>query len=267
VFASDAAGNKGAEIVHDGDPLNGVEEKVSFTITTTPTEPTKWVIVEVVYFASAETGYTGIAGFDMPLPTGIDYAARLLPAAGFDWDGNIQPGLNLNYDGEFTDTGNLPNEVPYDSLPEGVPAPPDGAPEELPEQPADGDDVLGKGGCTKDPNAYCERILVELINPLTEEEIAAGLPSKKRAARIKIADYSPGTTPSGSDLDLYAYESTAQGTKGASLGSSTTSSVDQNFDEVTLQVTTNPTKSSQWVLIEVVYWVAPSGSYYGAVTF
>lgn len=65
VFESDAAGTKGEEIGSSANygPDQAGDESVSISLTTTISQPSVFVLVDVVYFAVLGTGYSGSASF------------------------------------------------------------------------------------------------------------------------------------------------------------------------------------------------------------
>lgn len=64
VYASDSSGTKGPELAHDGSIAPGKTlEEVAFPIRTTQAEPSKWVLVHVVYYTVINGGYSGRARF------------------------------------------------------------------------------------------------------------------------------------------------------------------------------------------------------------
>ncbi len=64
VYESDVLGMQYDEIGHDGtlDPQKA-SEQVGFSITTTQSQPTKWVLVHVVYYSVINGSYSGHAFF------------------------------------------------------------------------------------------------------------------------------------------------------------------------------------------------------------
>lgn len=62
-FKSDANGTQGAEYARDGNLDDTANETVSFSVKTTRAEPEQWVLVQVVYFASLNSGYKGTFKF------------------------------------------------------------------------------------------------------------------------------------------------------------------------------------------------------------
>jgi len=65
-FESDASGTRGTEVARDGsldDPEEPATEILTFPIRTTINEPSKYILVEVVYFLVAQSGYDGRGTF------------------------------------------------------------------------------------------------------------------------------------------------------------------------------------------------------------
>ncbi len=62
-FASDSTGFRGTELKRDGDATATAAETLTFPLETTIDEPTKYVRVEVVYWAVVDSSYKGTAKF------------------------------------------------------------------------------------------------------------------------------------------------------------------------------------------------------------
>lgn len=65
-FESDAQGIKGTEVARDGsldDPEEPATEILTFPVRTTINQPSVYILVEVVYFLVAQSGYDGTAQF------------------------------------------------------------------------------------------------------------------------------------------------------------------------------------------------------------
>lgn len=63
-YESDAAGTKGARLASDGDLTNTTQEQVSFSVETTPTESSVYVLIHVVYYQVISSGYHGKVDFN-----------------------------------------------------------------------------------------------------------------------------------------------------------------------------------------------------------
>lgn len=112
------------------------------------------------------------------------------------------------------------------------------------------------GTCNKDPNTTCDTFLIELSNPLTEEEIAAD-PNAFRRKPVTV------TVEFMSDIDLIVWDSDADGTRGTQLGQSASADF---IETVTSTVRTTADEPSKWILVDVVYF-AHAGPYDGVVQF
>lgn len=268
VLESDENGTVGNEVGVSGEiDADWGSESVSVPVRTTPTQPSKWFLVRVIYFASAGNSYFGQAGFD--LPAGIDDGATLAPTESFAWDGQPAAAHNANYFGNLIDGGSPPSQVPH---PGGdVPPYPEQVPDELPPPPVWTQDVTGKAGtCSKDPNTYCEQVLIEYSNPLTPEEIEAGLTEKRQRSTVKV-DWASGVTAEGvdpaiaMDFDLLVYQSDSTGALVSEIGRSAAGPT--SSEQVDLSVTTTAVQPSVFVVVRVIYFAAPATSYRGSVTF
>lgn len=58
-FESDAAGERGGELARDGNSTDTAAEQVTFTLITTSENPTAYALIDVVYFATIDSSYTG----------------------------------------------------------------------------------------------------------------------------------------------------------------------------------------------------------------
>ena len=161
-----------------------------------------------------------------------DKTFQVSPGGRLDWDGAVATGTNYYY---------------WDPAGAGAAGP------------------LTPTQCTKGATSYCEQVLVQYSNPLTQAEIDAGKKSKSKSSIVTLDTF---TAPGGpvQDFDLLAYESDANGTRGTLLVS------DGNLqnttqETVTFSITTTPTAPSKWVLIDIVYYQVVNGSYKGHVTF
>ncbi len=59
VYASDAAGTRGELLDSDGNLQNTTVELVSFDVVTTPTEPSKFILIDVVYYQVVNGSFRG----------------------------------------------------------------------------------------------------------------------------------------------------------------------------------------------------------------
>lgn len=257
VLESDESGTQGPEVGVSGAlDTDWASESVPVTVRTTEAQPSKWFLVRVIYFASAGNSYFGQAGFD--LPAGVDQGASLALGETFSWDGSSAAAHNLNYFG-LLDAGPPPNSPP--TLPDPVPPYPEQVPDELPAPPVWSQDVSGESNsCSKDSNTYCEQVLIEYNNPLTPEEIEAGLASRKKRSTIRI-DWDNDVP----DFDLEVYQSDSKGAVGDMIGSST--EFNTTFEAIDHTVTTTATQPTVHVVVRVIYWLAPGTEYAGTVTF
>ncbi|NND83752.1 MAG: hypothetical protein HKN46_01235 [Acidimicrobiia bacterium] len=109
----------------------------------------------------------------------------------------------------------------------------------------------GVTGCSKDPHAYCETMLVQLVNEYDEDK------AKKGRERANAVFTLTTGTNQVSDYDVFWYESDADGTKGAQIGSSTAFPYGESSTEgATIVTTTTPEVGEVWVYVEVVYFTA-----------
>ncbi|MGH2691906.1 MAG: hypothetical protein ACRDHM_05335 [Actinomycetota bacterium] len=126
---------------------------------------------------------------------------------------------------------------------------------------------IDEGVCTHDPQSYCETVLIEFANPLTQAEIDAGKTSKTKSASITINNFGPVPDPA-TDFDIVVFESDAAGTKGSEIGRSADFGPAQAGDEsVPLSIRTTVTQSSVFVYVDVVYFVVLGTGYTGTATF
>lgn len=162
-----------------------------------------------------------------------DFTAKVDAGTTYNWDGSTAIGLNVNYWGMFVDVH-----------------------------------PVAPGTCSDERDSYCDTILFEFSNPLTQEEIDAGKTSKKKNATVTITNYAPVPDP-GTDFDLILFSSDAQGTKGDELGQSAVWGYDDGdgTETVTTSVTTTITQPSKFVLAEVVYFIVGNSSYDGSARF
>jgi hypothetical protein len=162
-----------------------------------------------------------------------DFTAKVEAGATHTWQGSTAMGLNVNYHGQFN-----------------------------------GVHPTAAGTCSDDRDSYCDTILLEFSNPLTQAEIDAGKTSKKKNATVTITGYGPVPDPV-TDFDLELYTSDAQGTKGDLLGESGVWGYDDGdgTETVTTQITTTLTSPSKFVLAEVVFFIVPNSTYSGSAKF
>ena len=161
-----------------------------------------------------------------------DVTAKVDAGQTYSWTGSTATGLNVNYHGQF-----------------------------------DGVHPAASGTCSDDRDTYCDTILLEFSNPLTQAEIDAGKISKKKNATVTINQFGPVPDPV-TDFDLILFESDASGTRGDSLGQSAAWGYDDGDSEsVTTQITTTLSQPSKFVLVEVVYFIVSNSSYKGTAAF
>ncbi|MGH2691877.1 MAG: hypothetical protein ACRDHM_05185 [Actinomycetota bacterium] len=162
-----------------------------------------------------------------------DYSAKVEAGTTYNWNGSEATGLNVNYWGMFA-----------------------------------GVHPVAPGTCSDDRDSYCDTVLLEFSNPLTQAEIDAGKTSKKKNATITISNYGPVPDP-GTDFDLILFTSDAQGTKGDELGQSAVWGYDDGdgTESVTTSITTTLAQPSKFVLAEVVYFIVGNSSYDGTAAF
>jgi hypothetical protein len=119
--------------------------------------------------------------------------------------------------------------------------------------------------CNKEKTTYCEQILLELRNPLTPAEQAAGVNYKEEPVTVWLDSFDTAGGPVN-DFDLLVYQSDATGTRGP-LIKSDGDSFNSTKELVTFDVATDASSPSQFVLIDVVYYQVVNGGYKGHVTF
>ena len=162
-----------------------------------------------------------------------DATAKVNAGETYNWEGTQATGLNVNYWGMF----------------EGV-------------------HPVAPGTCSDERDSYCDTILFEFSNPLTQAEINSGMTSKRQTATITITNYAPVPDP-GTDFDLILFTSDAQGTKGDELGQSAVWGYDEGdgTESVSTSISTTAAEPSQFVLAEVVYFIVGNSGYDGTATF
>ena len=154
-----------------------------------------------------------------------DHTVTLAPGESFEWNESAPAGLNINY---------------FPWVPQADP-------------------VLPLASCSKNPHYYCDTVLVNFSNPMTEAEIASGLTFKRETAVITVGEFLDENV---SDFDMRAFESDAEGAKGTMVGESGSGMP----ETITLTLRSTPEKGEHWVLIEVAYW-SGVGGYSGTITF
>jgi hypothetical protein len=149
----------------------------------------------------------------------------------YTWEGSTALGLNLLYWGDPVTGGNATSE------------------------------------CGDDTDNYCETVLFEFSNPLTQAEIDAGKTFKNKNATITVNNFGPVPDPV-TDFDLILFESDAQGTRGESLGQSAAFGPDQSGDEsFSTPIRTTVTQPSKFVLAEIIYFAVANSKYTGTAQF
>lgn len=151
------------------------------------------------------------------------------------WKGTAAPGLNAYYFGVVGD-----------------PAPATLGP-------------LRRGTCGKTVTDYCDSTLLELSNPLTDAELAAGKTSKTRTATITIGEYAPVPDPA-TDFDLVVWAVDAAGnrtTEVARDGDQT----DTANETVSFSVKTTPAASTVRYVVDVVYFASAGSGFTGRIGF
>lgn len=127
---------------------------------------------------------------------------------------------------------------------------------------AGGDTVVPPGTCSRALLTRCETILLELSNPLTQEEIDAGETFKNRSLTFSIGNYAPVPT---SDFDLLAFTSDAAGIPYDEIGRSGEIPGDPESFGTSIQTTID--EPTAYVLVHVVYFAVPNSSYDGTLNF
>ena len=149
----------------------------------------------------------------------------------FTWEGNTALGLNLLYFGDPVTGGNATYE------------------------------------CGDDTDNYCDTVLFEFSNPLTQADIDAGKTFKSRTATITVGNFGPVPDPV-TDFDLRLYQSDAQGTQGEFLGQSANFGPDQDGDEsYSTPIRTTVAEPSKFILAEIIYFAVANSKYTGTAQF
>jgi len=106
--------------------------------------------------------------------------------------------------------------------------------------------------CTKDPNTYCETVLIELTNPYEDENARKGRERGNVFFTLTTADMVL------SDYDLYVYESDADGAKGSEVTSAGEFPllIQSSTEQTTVVVSTTQELETVWLLAEVYYFAA-----------
>jgi hypothetical protein len=178
------------------------------------------------------------AGFLLLLPGTAhaetpDVTQKVDAGTTYNWEGSTATGLNVNYHGQFDGVHPTPAQT-----------------------------------CSDDRDSYCDTILLEFSNPLTQADIDAGKTSKKKNATITITNYAPVPDP-GTDFDLRIFTSDAQGSVGEELGESAVWGYDDGdgTESVTTQITTTLAQPSKYILAHVVYFIVVNSKYSGSAAF
>ena len=160
--------------------------------------------------------------------TAADQTGSVAPGETYTWTGAAAVGANQNY---------------FATVPE---------------------EVLASGQCTKDPQYYCETILVRFDNPLSDADIAAGKTFLRRNANLTVTEY---TVPDPlTDYDVIVRTSDAEGTRGAEVAQAASGRT-TGQESTSWQVRTTPAQPSQYYLLDVVYFLSAGSSYKGTVSF
>ena len=242
VFDTDSTGATKGNIVAESANTDVVDqdEQVNFSVETTFLSPTRYYLVEVAYFTTANAAYRGTVNFGQPVAKAIP-TAQLPPIAqrGFEftpgavgtWNGASSTGVNLSH---FS---------------------------------TDDDDVLPEA-CGKDAQNYCDYTLIKVVNPMTAEEIAAGKTKKTRSISFNLNTYSPVPGPVADfDQKIYKWDPVTN-TRGDQLNTPWATAQPPDHEEnYNTTVTTTPSVSEAWFLVEVIYFTTVNGSYIGRVTF
>lgn len=165
-------------------------------------------------------------------PPGIDQVGKVVIGTPYEWTGSTATGLNQYY---------------WDPVGAGDIGP------------------LTSLTCTKEPETYCDQILVEFSNPLTQAEIDSGKKFKSKGATVTLDTFTPTDGPT-TDFDLLVYESDATGTFGP-LISSDGNLFNTTEETVSFSIETTPTEPSKFVLVRAVYYMVFNGSYHGHARF
>ena len=171
----------------------------------------------------------------MLLPSGAqaapDFTGKVVVGTPYSWDGTVATGANWNY------WGLVPAAAP----------------------------VAPVGVCTRTPQTFCDQVLIEFNNPLTQAEIDAGKTFKTRTATVRISNYAPVDDPA-TDFDLLLFASDAQGTVGDELGRDG-DLTDPANETVSTPIRTTINQPSVYVLARIVYFAVAQTGYDGTATF
>ena len=153
----------------------------------------------------------------------------------YTWDGRVAAATNLYYNG-------------------------------IPNDPRANKDLgpFKRGRCSTEPWAYCETVLLELRNPVTSDDVAAGITRKTRTATVTVGDFKPVPDPAA-NFDLVAYTSDPSGAKGQELARDGNAQ-QTALEKVEFPIETTRSRPSRYVLIEVVYATAPHSGYSGTAS-
>jgi hypothetical protein len=121
--------------------------------------------------------------------------------------------------------------------------------------------------CGDATDNYCDTILLEYSNPLTQVDIDTGKTKRTKSTTITVNNFGPVPDPV-TDFDLIIFESDAQGTRGTEIARSGDFGPQQGGDEsVGASIVTTLAEPSKFVLVEVVYFAVANSKYTGTATF
>lgn len=124
---------------------------------------------------------------------------------------------------------------------------------------------VSSGTCSKDIHHYCEQVLVELRNPLTQADIDKGITERYRNVVVFLSDYGPVPDPA-TDFDLLMFASDKNGIVGQELDGDG-DATDTARETVSADIQTTATEPSVYVLIRVVYFTSVNSGYKATVSF
>ena len=182
-------------------------------------------------FALALAAMTVLVPGSVQADQAADFTGKVEAGKPYTWDGTVATGANWNY---------------WSQVPALAP-------------------VFPVGTCTRTPQTFCDQVLVEFSNPLTQAEIDAGKTFKTKTATLRISNYAPVPDPA-TDFDLIAFASDAAGTKGDELGRDG-DLTDTANETVSFPVRTTIAQPSAYVLLQVVYFAVAQTGYDGTATF
>ncbi len=160
-----------------------------------------------------------------------DFTGKVEVGKPYTWDGTVATGANWNY------WGQVPALAP----------------------------VFPVGTCTRTAQTFCDQVLVEFSNPLTQAEIDAGKTFKTKTATLRISNYGPVPDPA-TDFDVIAFASDATGAVGDELGRDG-DLTDTANETLSFPVRTTISQPSAFVLLRVVYFAVANTGYDGTATF